>query len=70
MNNRRISGAIFYLASAILSAAWYLAKAIVGASGAEQEQMDPVTEHFLPVMSLICMSMGVLELLQSESESE
>ena len=70
MNNRRSAGAIFYLASAVLSSAWYLTAAITAHSrpDVESERVEKALQGaglFLPVMSLLCMLMGVLELLQS-----
>ena len=73
--NRRIAGAIFYLASAVLSSAWYLAAAITAHGRADEAppKVKNALENagdFLPVMSLLCMLMGVLELLQSGLEEE
>lgn len=68
MNNRRSAGAIFYLASAVLSSAWYLTAAITAHSRPDVESERDALQGagtFLPVMSLLCMLMGVLELLQS-----
>lgn len=68
--NRRVSGAVFYLASAILASAWYVTAALTAHSCPDlaDEQMENAMQSagfFLPAMSLLCMLMGVLELMQS-----
>ncbi len=69
----RIAGAVFYLAAAVLTSAWYLVAAI-SAKGSEEtpERAERALESagsFLPVMGLLCMLMGVLELLQSSLDA-